>query len=287
MKVGLSTYSLSRAILSGEMDVIQAIEWIAENGGEHVEVVPSGFSLTENPELIEKIVQKASEKGLDISSYTIGANFIQESEEEYRAEIERLKKEVEIGAALGVKLMRHDAASRPIPETSEEQFMKDLPKIADACREIADHAAQYGITTSVENHGHHVQHSARVRKLIETVNRDNYKTTLDIGNFVCVDENPLEAARKNAHLASMVHAKDFYMRDKSLDPGEGFAKTAGGNFRRGAIVGHGDVDVRGAFKVLKEVGYDGYISIEFEGMEECKLGARIGMQNVKRFWSEV
>jgi sugar phosphate isomerase/epimerase len=45
--------------------------------------------------------------------------------------------------------------------------------------------------------------------------------------------------------------------------------------------------VRGAFKVLKEVGYDGYISIEFEGMEECKLGARIGMQNVKRFWSEV
>ena len=31
MKVGLSTYSLSRAINAGEMDVLGAIEWIAEN----------------------------------------------------------------------------------------------------------------------------------------------------------------------------------------------------------------------------------------------------------------
>ncbi len=287
MKVGLSTYSLSRAINAGEMDVLQAIEWIAENGGEHVEIVPSGFTLTDNPQLIEDIVKKAAEKGLDISSYTIGANFIQENDAACRAEIEHVKKEVDIANALGVKLMRHDVAYRSAEEATQEQFEKDLPIMADACREIADHAKQYGITTSVENHGLHVQHSERVRRLIDTVGRDNYRTTLDVGNFVCVDEDPLESAKKNASYASMVHAKDFYVRDKSRNPGEGFAKTPGGNFRRGAIVGHGDLDIRGAFKVIKEAGYDGYLSVEFEGMEDCKTGSKIGMDNARNFWNEV
>ena len=113
MKIGLSTYSLSRAINAGEMNVLQAIEWIADNGGEHVEIVPAGIDLTQTPELIEEIVKKAAEKGLDISSYTVGANFIQESNDAYRAEIERIKKQVDIAHALGARLMRHDAASPP------------------------------------------------------------------------------------------------------------------------------------------------------------------------------
>ena len=44
MKTGISLYSLSRAINAKEMTVVQAIEWMAENGAEHVEIVPCGFS---------------------------------------------------------------------------------------------------------------------------------------------------------------------------------------------------------------------------------------------------
>ncbi len=286
MKVGLSTYSLSRAVKAGEMDVLQVLEWIAENGGEHVEIVPIPFTLTDNDQLVKDIVAKAANLGLDISSYTIGANFLQETDEKYRAEIDRIIKEVDIAAALGVKLMRHDAGSRPPADATAEQFEKDLPKLADACREIAAYATKFGITTSVENHGFHVQHNERVRRLVDAVGLDNFKTTLDIGNFICVDDDPLTAAQNNAPYASMVHAKDFYLRGKSNNPGEGFVKTPGGNFRRGAIVGHGDIDVRGAFKALKAAGYDGYLSVEFEGMEDCRTGSRIGMDNTRRLWQE-
>ena len=35
------------------------------------------------------------------------------------------------------------------------------------------------------------------------------------------------------------------------------------------VIGNGDVDVDRCIKVLKRAGYDGYLSIEFEGSEDC------------------
>jgi len=287
VKLGVSTYSLHSAIRKNEMTVLDVIQWIADNGGEHVEIVPIGFNLVEQPELIDAIRGKAKEAGVDISNYAIGANFLQKDEDAYEAEIARVKSEVEVARALGVSLMRHDAASRPIAETGIEQFERDLPQIADACRSIADYASQYGIVTSVENHGYFVQASDRVQRLVKTVDRPNYKTTIDVGNFMCADENSVVAVTKNIPYASMVHLKDFYLRPADRNPGDGWFPTAGGNYLRGAIVGQGDIDMRGVISAVKHSGYDGYISIEFEGLEDCRFGTKVGLDNARRMWDEV
>ena len=76
MKLGVSTYSLSRAIAAKEFDVLGAIQWIADNGGQHVEIVPIGFSLDTDNDLTDASVNKAAEVGIDISNYAIGAKFI-------------------------------------------------------------------------------------------------------------------------------------------------------------------------------------------------------------------
>lgn len=285
MKIGVSTYSLYRPIQSGEITVLGAIEKIAEMGGEHVEIVPIGYTLTGNPELVDQIVAKAKEVGIDVSNYAIGANFAVDTEEAYRKEIERVKGEVDIAARLGVKLMRHDVASRP--DTSIKQFNQEVGRLAEACREIADYAAQYGITTSVENHGYYIQASDRVQTLVQAVDRTNFRTTLDVGNFMCADEDPVAAVKNNIPYASMVHIKDFYLRPAALNPGDGWFRTASGNFLRGAIVGHGDINLRESIRIIKESGFDGYFSIEFEGMEDSFQGTKIGLENVKRFWNEV
>ncbi len=286
MKLGLSSYSLFSALQSKEIDILEAIQWIADQGGEHIEIVPMGFSLDDDPDLIHSIRQRAEDAGIEISNYAISANFITSNNEEYENEIERVKKQVDIANLLGVKLMRHDVASRPINETSIEQFEKDLPKIVRACRQVADYAATFGITTSVENHGYFIQASDRVRTVINHVERTNFKTTLDIGNFMCVDEDSVSAVKKNILLASMIHIKDFYLRPSYNNPGEGWFPTTAGNYLRGAIVGHGDIDMREIIKIIKQSGYDGYISVEFEGLEECKKGSRISMDNLRRLWEE-
>ncbi|WP_282937898.1 sugar phosphate isomerase/epimerase family protein [Paenibacillus sp. RC67] len=285
MKLGLSSYSLVRAIRSQELDILGAIDWIAENGGEHVEIVPIGFNLTENPELIDAIRNKAAAAGIEVSNYAIGANFITESREQYEAEIERVKREVDIAHGLGVKRMRHDVASRK--DTSMIRFQEDLELLASACRQIADYASQYDIVTSVENHGYYIQASDRVQALIHAVDRPNFRTTLDIGNFMCADENSVAAVKKNISFASMVHVKDFYLRPAHLNPGTGWFPTASGNHLRGAIVGHGDIDMRQVISIVKYSGYDGYISVEFEGMEDCYTGSKLGLETVRRLWDEV
>jgi len=287
MKLGISSYSLSRAIYAKEMTIVDVIHWVAENGGEHLEICPAGFSLEDNPDLIEEICVNAKKAGIDLSSYTIGSDFIQPDDASYEAEIARVKKHVDIAAALGVKLMRHDVANRPIPQATISNFNADLELLASACRQIADYALQYGITTSIENHGYYVQGSERVQALVQTVDRPNYRTTLDVGNFMCADEDSVVAVKRNAHLASMVHLKDFYLRPAYRNPGDGWFPTASGNYLRGAIVGQGDIDMWEVLKAIKHSGYDGYISIEFEGHEQCTYGTKTGMDNARRIWNEV
>ncbi|MGU3471165.1 sugar phosphate isomerase/epimerase family protein [Paenibacillus sp. D51F] len=284
MKLGLSTYSLYQALRSGEMTVLDVIDFTAEHGGEHVEIVPLGYELTGNPELVSRIVERAAQRGIDISNYAIGANFQGLSEEGCRAEIQRVKEQVDIAAALGARFMRHDVASDT--DLSIGNFNRSLDKLAAACREIADYAAGFGITTSVENHGYFIQHSDRVQALVEAVDRPNFRTTLDVGNFMCADENSVAAVKANLPIASVVHFKDFYLRPSYRNPGEGWFRTAGGNHLRGAVIGNGDIDMPEVVRIVKSSGYDGYVSVEFEGLEDCRLGARAGLANLRRLWEE-
>ncbi|WP_168123213.1 sugar phosphate isomerase/epimerase family protein [Paenibacillus sp. HB172176] len=285
MKLGISTYSLHQAFSAGEMTVPDVIDFIASIGAEHAEIVPLGFNFDDTPSLIEEIKEHAASGGIALSNYAIGANFAGLDDTAMAQEIKRVKREVDHCAALGIKRMRHDVASSK--DLSITNFLNELPRLVEACRSVADYAAEKGIITSVENHGFFLQHSDRVQALVKAVDRENFRTTLDVGNFLCADENPVSAVVNNIPLASMVHVKDFYVRPSYRNPGEGWFRSTGGNFLRGAIVGQGDIDMPQVLKLVKESGYDGYISIEFEGMEECRKGTTFGFNYVKKLWDEL
>jgi len=50
---------------------------------------------------------------------------------------------------------------------------------------------------------------------------------------------------------------------------------------RGAIAGHGVLDLPAQLKLLKKAGYDGYLSLEFEGMEEPTKAIRLGLDYLR------
>lgn len=289
LKLGVSSYSLSQYIESGKMDLPQAIRWIAEQGGQHVEIVPTSSlkPLMTDDQFIAEVRRAAEESGVVLSNYAVGGNFANRNEEELQQEIKRLKDQVDIAHSLGIRLMRHDAARRPVDQCSINHFEDDLPAIAKGCAAVADYAAQFGITTSVENHGYYTQHSDRVLRLLHTVNRPNYKTTVDVGNFLCVDEDPHIAVAKMIPYASMIHIKDFYYKKRCNHPGEGWFSTLYGNYLRGAIAGEGYIDMHHILATIKHSGYDGFLSIEFEGMEDCLRGVKMALDNIRRIWDEV
>lgn len=285
VKFGISSYCLFKDMKSGKMDILDVVDWVADQGAEHIEIVPVGFQLEGQKGLAAEIKDRAASRGLEISNYAIAANFAVDTEEAYLQEIARVKQEVDIAASLGAKRMRHDVAA-PVYRSIGE-FNKSLGQVAKACQLIADYASQYEIVTSVENHGFFVQASDRVQALVLAVDRPNFRTTLDIGNFCCVDEDPVAAVRNNLPYASMIHFKDFYKRPASKNPGEGWFSTANGNYLRGSIFGHGDIEIREIIGCIQRSGYNGYASLEFEGMENCRDGTRIGFENLRRIWDEV
>ncbi|WP_274365105.1 sugar phosphate isomerase/epimerase family protein [Paenibacillus thermotolerans] len=290
MKIGLSSYSLLAALKDGSMHVLDIPQWIKENGGEHLELVPYGYTLVDNPELADALRAKADEAGIELSNYSLPANFVQETEEAFEAEVERLKTHVDLLHRMGIPSMRHDVTAFTLPPEKQtlEYFENSFGQIVEGSRRIADYAAGFGITTTIENHGFSVQSSERVQRVLRAVNRSNFKTTLDVGNFLCVDEQPIIGVMNNLPYANVIHFKDFYIRPYYSNPGGGdWFRTTHGNYLRGAIVGQGDIEIVEIVKLIKKSGYDGYITVEFEGMEDCKVGSKIGMDNLRRIWNEV
>ena len=44
-----------------------------------------------------------------------------------------------------------------------------------------------------------------------------------------------------------------------------------------AVMPQGDLDVWKTLKLIRDSGYDGYVSVEFEGMEDGEVGSIVGM----------
>ncbi len=293
MKIGISIYCLDNAMAQG-MTPAQAIDWAADHGCEHIEFVPFHLPLVDeksmalNTALIDEVREKCLSRGLEISTYSVNADLINADESVRKHEIERVKLHIDAAERLGIHLMRHDIASfrRPFDSNTPENFEKELPLMVVGSRELYDYASAKGITTTLENHGFFCNGSDRMVRLIKEIDRPELSLTLDVGNFHCVDEFGYAAVKKCIKYAKVIHFKDFYIRQKwqlpnqnemfNCDNGSWF-ETLGGHLLRGSIVGQGDTDIWEVARAIKAANYDGYISVEFEGMEPCERATDISL----------
>lgn len=284
MKVSVSSYSFSGVIARGEMTQFDCPAKAKEMGFDAVEFVELMPRKEETPEEYAKSLRKECERvGIPVSSFTFSADFLTGSGGDLEQEIQRVKEAIDLAQLLGAPLVRHDAT-----RGGARSFDLELDRIARGCREVTEYAASKGIRTTVENHGMFCQDSDRVERLFNAVNHPNFGLLVDMGNFLCADEDPAIAVSRVAPYAFYAHAKDFHKKSaQEPDPGEGFFRTRGGNYLRGAIIGHGVVPVKQCLSILRLAGYDGTVAIEFEGMEYPLDGIRIGLANLRRYIKEV
>lgn len=284
MKTAVTMYSYDQILSSGEKTMVQCLEIAKKTGFDGVEFIDlKPENDMDKREYALYLRDLCANLGLEIVCYSISAQLYRPTAEETKSEIDRVKGEVEIASLLGAKKMRHDvstgaydSAGRLIP------FERALPSMAKSCREITEYAANLGIMTMTENHGMYCQDSDRMEKLYASVNHKNFRLLIDIGNFVCADEDPVKAVGRLSQYAGHVHAKDFYIRPATKSYlMDGFFTSRGGAYLRGAILGHGDLPVQQCLKTLINSGYDDYIVLEFEGLEDCIKGTTIGF-NVLR-----
>ena len=119
-------------------------------------------------------------------------------------------------------------------------------------------------------------------KLFNAVGHENYGLLVDMGNFACVDEDSAMAVSRLAPYAFHVHAKDWFVHEFDEDFESGY-HTRGCRKLVGCSVGEGDIPVKRCIAILKKAGYDGYVSIEYEGPNDCIEGIKLGIENLKSF----
>ena len=239
-------------------------------------------SWDEQAEYAAKIRKYADDIGIDITAYTISANLYQP--EKIETEIERIKKQLDIAKILGAPVLRHDACWKLEKTGKARSFALMLPELASAALEITKYAETLGIKTCVENHGYVAQDSYRMEQLFNAVAHDNFGLLIDMGNFVCADEDSATAVSRLANYAVHVHAKDMEIHPFGYEKG---GLTRGCNKFVGVSVGEGIIPIEQNLRILKFAGYEGNISIEYEGEKDCIEGIKIGFENLKNAIAKV
>lgn len=283
MKIGVSLYSFHEYASDKSIGVKGCIKKAAELGIQGLDFVEVGLPYEEYLAYAKDINKYCKELEIEPVCFCTGADFINCAD--IKEEIAKVKRNVDIAAAYGCSILRHDCTPGFRPEIKTARgFDNALEIIVPAIREITRYAEGLGVVTTTENHGFFAQDSERVEKLVNSVNEKNYGALVDIGNFNCADENSAIAVGRMAPYARHVHAKDFHIKSgMGDDPGEGFFRSRAGNYLRGSIIGHGNVPVHQCVDILKRAGYDGYLAIEFEGMEDPIRGITVGYNNLKKY----
>ena len=273
MKIGVSSYSFSKYMKETGCNYFKICDIAKEIGFEGIEFIDLSTDVqpAESQLALAREIRAYCESiNLPIVAYTIGADFIDRENE-----VERLKGQVDVAVELGVKVMRHDVTWR-----RDVAWREIIERTAPMIREVTEYAASKGVVTCSENHGFVMQDAHRVEELILTVNHPNYRWLVDMGNFLCADEPSMHALPIAAPYAVHAHAKDFIF--KSEAPSDGWIITRGGNAIRGTIVGHGVVPIAECVAELRKAGYDKWLSLEFEGMEDNLTALKLGYQHLKK-----
>ena len=287
MKLCTGSYSFSQYLLAGKMDVFDCVDKAAEMGFAGIEIESinlPGEAQEERLENAAKVRARAETVGIELTAYTVSANLNQPTAELFEVEIARLRDKVDVAAALGAKLMRHDVCWNYSKTGKGRSFDMMLPTLADGARRTAEYAAQKGIITCSENHGRITQDSDRMERLFSAVAHDNYGLLVDVGNFTGVGERPCDAVSRLAPYAVHVHLKDRIIREEPFDGGR---MTRNGSYTKPICVGEGDVNIKRCLAILKAAGYAGVLSLEIEGDEDCIECMRRSAENVRRMLAEL
>lgn len=285
MKIGVSTYSFEKYVVQNKCDYFKLCDLAKELGFEGIEFIHLDWQeLSDNPmQTAGELREYCKKIGLEIIAYTVGANFLAD---DVQAEMQKLKEHVDIAAALGAPIMRHDVLYE-LRDKPLYNYRTAIAEIAPLVRELTEYAQEKGVRTCSENHGFVMQDPRRVEELILAVGHENYGWLCDMGNFLCADADPAAAVAIAARYACHVHAKDFLFKAGTQPRPSGFTITTNaGNYLRGTVIGHGVVPIGNCVNALKKAGYDGWVSVEFEGAEENIQALKDGLENLRKIIRE-
>jgi sugar phosphate isomerase/epimerase len=274
--IGVSTYSFWQ--FRGERLGIEAcIDRAAAMGFDGVEVLHVQMQDDGNA-VLQKIKRRAHSLGLALMGFSTHQGFVYPDAAQRQANVERTLRQIDVAYRMGIPTMRINTGRwntiksfddfmakkgiEPTPEghTDEEAFGWVIGSI----EKLLPRAEECGVVLGLENHWGLGRTADGVLRIVESIKSPWLKMTLDTGNFL---ENSYEQMEKMASSPvgiELVQAKTYF-----------------GGGRWYAL----DLDYARIAAILRDRGYRGWISLEFEGNEDAETGVPKSLELMRRHFS--
>jgi len=263
MFLGISMWSFEKEAFAGKMSVADFIRYASGEGYDAVELLDCFWKEAE--EEIDAAIKLAGECGIRIGCYSIGNDFAVADENERAKQVEYVKRGILAASRLGAPVLRVFGGS-PKEGVSYEDA---LPWIVEGFRACRDLAGEKNVVMAMENHGTLSGSWKQVLEIAEKVDSTHFGATADFGNFLLVDEAPLDAVKGVLPCLKHIHCKDFRPTPEGE---ERFYPALSGKRFSGCALGEGVVGVGEILSFLKQGGCKAMISIEYEGLEPASEG---------------
>ena len=266
MKASMSMWSLDRAVCDGRIDQSAFLDFAQKENLKYVELLSYYM---EQEGRLSAVKKRLDRDNLTVSCYTILTDFTDPDQ----AEDADFLRDLEAARSLGAPYVRVLAGDAEWSEEGEKLLIEGLKR-------GANRAAELGLTLVLENVGSFLYSSEQLCRIVTSVGSANLKINFDMANPLLYDEDPLESFAILADHVVYVHFKDFVTADKpefeplaARDRGR-IQSSRSGQKMTGVVTGQGEVDIPKLMEMLKKRGYDGFVSLEYEGTGDSLADSR-------------
>lgn len=242
---------------------------------------------------IDLVRMKCEESNLALPMMCFSPDFTNPDLKKREEELTKQKQAIDLTSKLGGKFCRTlSGQNRPGLDRK-----KAVGWCVEMIREAVAYAEEKGIIINIENHykdGYWEYPEFALRsevflEIIEQIDSPYFGINFDPSNTIVAGEDPIELLEQIKSRVVTMHASDRYLlngsiedlRKLEIDPLHGYAKSI-----QHGVIGRGLNNYDVIFEILKDAGFDGWISIEdgMNGMDELRQSAEFLRGKINQYF---
>ena len=280
MKIAVSAWSYHVALYAGKLRQSDVPAEVAALGLRHVELMEM-FLWRKPPGILQRVLRRARggagapatatadssretlnelrgarlRAGTQLVCWAIDTDLTAADADARREQLAHIGRAVEVARFLGGPLLR-------ITTGGQESDLDTIGRVVEALRAVLPAAMASGVKLAIENHFGLSADPHALAEIIQAVHSPHVGVCLDLGNFR--EGEAEQGIRALAPHTIHVHAKSYSF-------------SADGEETK--------INYRAAMEALRAAGYDGVLSIEFEGDGAAADGIRKTRNLIEKYWN--
>ncbi len=246
LRLSLAAYSMRKYLDDSKgnrsMDLFEFVDFCYQLGLPGTELTSYYFPKDVNDDYILRLKRHCHVRGITPSGGAIRNDFCQKDAAKVEADIEHTRQWTDRYALLGAPAIRIFAGTQP----KDDSWEATIDRCVAACQKACAHAEKKGVWMALENHGGVTTKAEGMLEIVRRVNSPFFGVNFDCGNFRSSD--PYAELEAIAPYAVNAQLKVDLSRDGKRE----------------------DTDLERVLKILRDVGYSGWVALEYEASEEPK-----------------